>query len=204
VHSERSPAAARAQGVSLWGLQFWVALPMALEGCPPAFAHTDAQAIPRVERPGAQVSVVLGEAFGARSPVALTSPMFLVDVRLEAGASIALDAAYEERAAYVVEGTVRAPGSGDAVDSGHLAWFEPGEDVALVAVDRPARLVFLGGAPLDAPRFLWWNFVSSSRDAILDAQDAWSRLDPAKFPPVPGETEHIPLPARPAPSGPAM
>ena len=82
VHSERSPDDVRAAGPRLWGLQFWVALPLEKEQCPPAFAHHGADAIPRVTRPGARLSVVLGEAFGATSPVELTSPMFLVDVRL--------------------------------------------------------------------------------------------------------------------------
>jgi redox-sensitive bicupin YhaK (pirin superfamily) len=199
VHSERSPAAARVAGAKLWGLQFWVALPLELEGCAPAFAHTEAQAIPQVERPGAHIDVVLGEAFGARSPVATTSPLFLVNVRLEAGASITLDVAHAERAAYVVAGAVRVAGAPDPVASAHLAWFDAGEELTLTAADGPAHVVFLGGPPLDAPRFLWWNFVSSSRDAVLDAQAAWSNQDPAQFPPVPGETEHIPLPSRPVP-----
>jgi len=199
VHSERSPAEARAAGVRLWGLQFWVALPLELETCPPAFAHTDADAIPRTGRPGARIAVVLGEAFGLRSPVAVTSPVFLVDVRLDAGASITLDAAHAERAAYVVEGEVRSPGAAEPVGREHLLWFDADEDVTLTAADAPAHVVFLGGPPLDAPRFLWWNFVSSSRDAVLDAQAAWSAQDPAQFPPVPGETEHIPLPSRPVP-----
>jgi len=125
--------------------------------------------------------------------------MFLVNVRLEAGASITLEAAHAERAAYVVAGEVRAAGAADAIASAHLAWFDAGEEITLTATGGAAHLVFLGGPPLDAPRFLWWNFVSSSRDAVLDAQAAWSNQDPAQFPPVPGETEHIPLPSRPVP-----
>jgi redox-sensitive bicupin YhaK (pirin superfamily) len=199
VHSERSPAAARTNGAKLWGLQFWVALPLALESCAPAFAHTDADAIPGAQRAGANVRVILGEAFGLRSPVEATSPLFLADVRLEAGASITLDVPDAERAAYVVEGEVRAAGAADPVPNAHLIWFEAGEDVTITAGDAPAHVVFLGGPPLDAPRFLWWNFVSSSRDAVLDAQAAWSAQDPSQFPPVPGETEYIPLPSRPVP-----
>ncbi len=204
VHSERSPAAARVDGAKLWGLQFWVALPLALETCAPAFAHTPAAQIPRTGGPGARIRVVLGEAFGVRSPVATTSPMFLVDVELDAGASLTLDVAHAERAAYVVDGEVRAGASTDAVPRAHLIWFDEGEDATLTAGDAPAHVVFLGGPPLDAPRFLWWNFVSSSRDAVLEAQAAWSRMDPAQFPPVPGETEHIPLPARPMPPATAV
>ena len=201
VHSERSPDELRADGPRLWGLQFWVALPLELEQCPPAFAHHGADAIPRVTRPGARASVVLGEAFDAVSPVALTSPMFLVDVRLEAGASIELEADYAERAAYVLEGEVRANDAEPATAKEHLIVFDAGETARLTAGAEPAHVVFLGGPPLDAPRFLWWNFVSSQRDLILEAQAAWSEQ---RFPKVPGETEFIPLPARPMPPGSAL
>jgi len=199
VHSERSPDDVRADGPRLWGLQFWVALPIELEQCAPAFAHHGADAIPRVTRPGARLSVVLGEAFGATSPVALTSPMFLVDVRLDAGASITLDIDAAERAAYVLEGQVRANDADAATAKEHLVVFDAGERAQLTAGDAPAHVVFLGGPPLDAPRFLWWNFVSSQRDRILQAQAAWSEQ---RFDKVPGETEYIPLPSRPTPPAP--
>jgi len=200
THSERSPDELRADGPRLWGLQFWVALPLELEQCPPAFAHHGADEIPRVTRPGASLGVVLGEAFGATSPVALTSPMFLVDARLEPGATLELEASYAERAAYVLEGEVRANGAEAATASEHLIVFDAAEPARLTAGAEPAHVVFLGGPPLDAPRFLWWNFVSSRRDLILEAQAAWSEQ---RFPKVPGETEFIPLPVRPLPPGPA-
>ncbi len=196
THSERSPDDVRADGPRLWGLQFWVALPLALEECPPAFAHHGVDEIPRVTRPGARLSVVLGEAFGAASPVALTSPMFLVDVRLEAGATLALEADYAERAAYVLEGEVFTDDAGAATAREHLIVFDAGERAVLRAGSEPAHVVLLGGPPLDAPRFLWWNFVSSRRELILEAQAAWSEQ---RFPKVPDETEFIPLPQRPLP-----
>ena len=199
VHSERSPDTARADGARLWGLQFWVALPLELEQCPPAFAHHGADAIPRVTRPGARLSVVLGEAFGAVSPVALTSPMFLVDVTLEAGATLELEVDHAERAAYVLEGEVRANDAQAATAKEHLIVFDAGEPARLTAGGESAHVVLLGGPPLDAPRFLWWNFVSSQRDLILEAQAAWSEQ---RFPKVPGETEFIPLPSRPMPPQP--
>ena len=196
THSERSPDELRADGPRLWGLQFWVALPLALEQCPPAFAHHGADEIPRVTRPGARLSVVLGEAFGATSPVAVTSPMFLVDVRLEPGATLELEASYAERAAYVLEGEVRANDAEAPTAKEHLIVFDAAEPARLTAGPQPAPAVLLGGPPLDAPRFLWWNFVSSQRDLILEAQAAWSEQ---RFPKVPGEIEFIPLPARPLP-----
>ena len=196
THSERSPDELRAGGPRLWGLQFWVALPLELEQCPPAFAHHGADEIPRVTRAGARLSVVLGEAFGATSPVAVTSPMFLVDARLEPGATLELEASHAERAAYVLEGQVRADGADAATVKEHLIVFDAAEPARLTAGDRPAHVVFLGGPPLDAPRFLWWNFVSSDRDLILEAQAAWQEQ---RFPKVPGETEFILLPSRPMP-----
>lgn len=201
THSERSPDELRADGPRLWGLQFWVALPLALEQCPPAFAHHGADEIPRVTREGARLSVVLGEAFGATSPVALTSPMFLVDVYLEPGATLELEVDAAERAAYVLEGEVRANDSDAPTAKEHLIVFDPAEPARLTAGSEPAHVVLLGGPPLDAPRFLWWNFVSSDRDLILQAQAAWSEQ---RFPAVPGESEFIPLPARPMPPGSAL
>jgi redox-sensitive bicupin YhaK (pirin superfamily) len=201
THSERSPDELRADGPRLWGLQFWVALPLELEQCPPAFAHHGADEIPRVTRPGARLSVVLGEAFGATSPVALTSPMFLVDVTLEPGATLELDVDAAERAAYVLEGEVRANDSEAATAKEHLIVFDAGEPARLTAGSEPAHVVLLGGPKLDAPRFLWWNFVSSDRDLILQAQAAWTEQ---RFPKVPGESEFIPLPARPLPPGSAL
>jgi redox-sensitive bicupin YhaK (pirin superfamily) len=154
-----------------------------------------------VTRPGARLSVVLGEAFGAVSPVAVTSPMFLVDVTLEAGASLEVDIDYAERAAYVLEGEVRAGDADAATAREHLIVFDAGEPARLTAGSEPAHVVLLGGPPLDAPRFLWWNFVSSQRDLILEAQAAWSEQ---RFPNVPGETEFIPLPSRPMPPQPTV
>ncbi|MET0382127.1 MAG: pirin family protein [Burkholderiaceae bacterium] len=197
THSERSPDSARLAGATLWGLQFWVALPLALEDCAPAFAHHGAEAIPEVERPGARIRVVLGEAFGARSPVVPTSPMFLIDVRLEAGARVAFDMPSAERAAIVVDGAVRGGAPDVSVPKEHLIVFDEGERCVLTAGDAPARLAFLGGPPLDAPRFLWWNFVGSRREPILRARHDWAQR---RFPPVPGETGSIPLPpSRPLP-----
>jgi len=202
VHSERTPPALRGQGSSLWGLQCWVALPLDLEDCDPAFAHHEAGELPRTERDGARLRVVVGEAFGLRSPVAVSSPMFMVDAQLAPGARLALDADHPERAAYVVSGTVRADDNdAPACGPGQLLVFAPDEPAALQAGDAPVRLVWLGGAALDAPRFVWWNFVASRRQAIEEASTRWTAQ---AFPAVPGETEFIPLPERRlAPTSPA-
>jgi redox-sensitive bicupin YhaK (pirin superfamily) len=198
VHSERTPPALRAGGARLAGLQLWVALPRAHEETAPAFAHHDAAALPELQLDGARLRVIVGAAFGARSPVEVLSPMVYVDVALDGSARLAVPDDHAERAAYVVQGAVRL---GDAVHGpGHLLVLAPGAPVVLEAADGPARLVLIGGDPLDGPRHVWWNFVSSSRERIEQARDDWAA---GRFPPVPGETEFIPLPAaRPPPAPP--
>jgi redox-sensitive bicupin YhaK (pirin superfamily) len=198
VHSERTPPALRAGGARLAGLQLWVALPRAHEETAPAFAHHDAAALPELQLDGARLRVIVGAAFGARSPVEVLSPMVYVDVALDGSARLAVPDDHAERAAYVVQGAVRL---GDAVHGpGHLLVLATGAPVVLEAADGPARLVLIGGDPLDGPRHVWWNFVSSSRERIEQARDDWAA---GRFPPVPGETEFIPLPAaRPPPAPP--
>ena len=198
VHSERTPPALRAGGARLAGLQLWVALPRAHEETAPAFAHHDAAALPELQLDGARLRVIVGAAFGARSPVEVLSPMFYVDVALEASARLAVPDDHAERAAYVVQGALRL---GDAVHGpGCLLVLAPGAPVMLEAADGPARFVLIGGEPLDGPRYVWWNFVSSSRERIERAREDWAAQ---RFPPVPGETEFIPLPvARPPPAPP--
>jgi hypothetical protein len=190
VHSERTPPGQRGGGARLAGLQLWVALPREHEEAAPAFAHHAADELPELERDGVRLRVIVGTAFGATSPVAVLSPMFYVDVALAASARLAVPDEHAERAAYVVQGAVRL---GDALHGpGRLLVLAPGAPAELVAEDGPARLVLVGGAPLDAPRFVWWNFVSSSRERIERAREDWAAQ---RFAAVPGESEFIPLPA---------
>jgi redox-sensitive bicupin YhaK (pirin superfamily) len=136
------------------------------------------------------VRVIVGEAYGARSPVQVLSPMFYVDVALAPASRLPVPDDHAERAAYVVQGSLRI---GEEVhEPGRLLVFAPGATVTLEAESGPVRLVLIGGAPLDGPRFVWWNFVSSSRERIDRARDDWAAQ---RFAAVPGETEFIPLPA---------
>jgi len=189
VHSERSPAAARKAGVKLHGLQLWVALPRAQEEAPPSFQHHAAGDLPALERDGARLRVIAGSAYGAASPVQVLSPLFYVEARLEADAALPLPDEHVERAAYVVEGSLSC--DGEAQGPGRMLVFHEGAP-AQIRAQEPARVMLLGGAPLDGERQVWWNFVSSSRERIERAKIDWRE---GRFPKVPGdEIEFIPLP----------
>jgi redox-sensitive bicupin YhaK (pirin superfamily) len=189
VHSERTALARRVDGATLHGLQCWVALPLDAEEQAPSFVHYDAPALPTVSGEGKTVRVVAGSAFGARSPVATTWDTLFAEVRLDAGATLPLDATYEERALYVVAGEIDV--QGDHFSVGQLIVFRPGDRITVHAVGA-AHLVILGGAAMDGPRHIWWNFVSSRKDRIDQAKADWKA---GRFTGVAGDSEFIPLPA---------
>lgn len=193
VHSERTPEDLRRRPAPLHGMQTWVALPHAAEEAQPSFVRHGARELPLIERPGAMIRVIVGTAFGVRSPVATFSATLYCALELGAGARLEVAAEHAERALYVASGAVAV--DGDPVAAGELAVLAPVP--AIVVARQAARLILLGGEPL-GERFVWWNFVASSRARIEAAQAEWlaygkgSRL----FAQVPGETEFIPLPAR--------
>lgn len=185
VHSERSD-----ERIKTHGLQLWVALPKSDEDSRPAFDHYPAQILPAFRDGGTNVRVLAGTAHGLTSPVKTKSPLFYLDVVLEPGARVQLPD-YAERAAYVIEGEAHVAGSADRVMPRQMAVFSKGDATELVA-EGPTRLVLLGGEPLDGPRYIWWNFVSSDADRIIEAHHRWRD---GKFPKVPGdEVEFIPAP----------
>lgn len=186
VHSERTPDDLRGQPRRSHGLQLWCALPAADEEMAPSFAHTPAEALPELEVGGATVRVLVGEAFGARSPVQVRSPTLYLDILLRAGDAFPLPPA-AERAVYVVSGAVRL--DADSVPPQRMRVFEPGSE-PMLAADADARVVLIGGDGL-GPRHMWWNFVSTRKERIVQAADDWAA---GRFPTVPGETEFIPLP----------
>ncbi len=188
AHSERSPSAARRGSEGMFGIQSWIALPQAQEETEPSFQHFDAASLPIVEDGGIRARVIAGSAFGRKSPVGMLSEWLYAEVALAAGASAPLDPDQEERAIYVVEGEVDV--AGETFEGPRLLVFRPGDRISVRAIS-PARLMFLGGAALEGPRYIWWNFVSSHRERIEQAKEDWKT---GKFTPVPGETEFIPLP----------
>ena len=189
VHSEKVTDEVRASGQRLHGLQTWVALPREAEESDPAFEHYPAAGIPALNVGGAAIRVVLGSAFGVSSPVKTHSDSLYVEVLLEPGQSVDIPQA-EELAVYVVEGSVAI--DRQFVDAGVFAVLHGGAS-GRVTAESPARVMFAGGDTLPGERFIWWNFVSSSRGRIEQAKSDWREQ---RFDAVPGETDFIPLPER--------
>lgn len=188
VHSERTPAALRTGGSPLSGIQAWVALPRALEECAPAFVHHAADTLPIHRERGATIRVLVGALHDVRSPVVPASPMLYADAELGPDARFVFPADQPERALHVASGSVRL--GGERFDAGQLLVFRPGDAIPIESLG-PARVMLLGGEPLDGPRHLWWNFVSTSKERIEQAKADW---EAERFAPVPDETERIPLP----------
>lgn len=194
VHSERTSAALRVQGSSLYGLQCWVALPTKHEEIDPAFQHIAADLLPLIEGDGATAKIIAGSFFGKQSPVATLSDLFYVDVRLQAGARLDVPAEYPEQAMYVIEGQLDL-GRDGIFNAGQLLVLKANTSVTLRGAGPGiTKLMLLGGEPMDGSRYLMWNFVSSSLDRLEQAKDDWKER---RFADVPGETEFIPMPDMP-------
>jgi redox-sensitive bicupin YhaK (pirin superfamily) len=190
VHSERTAPELKARGSRLFGLQTWVALPAVHEETGPSFAHYEEADLPVLDAEGKRVRVVVGQAWGLRSPVETFSDTIYADVRLEPSAALPLDTAHEERAIYVVSGVVSI--GNDRFPSGQFLVLRPETLVIRNSEDEPARLVLVGGETMDGPRHIWWNFVSSRPERIEQAKADWKA---GRFGTVPGDAdEFIPLP----------
>lgn len=195
AHSERTDAALRAVGHRLYGVQSWVALPEDAAESDPSFHHHPKASLPLIERGGARLRLIAGEAFGAKSPVLMFSPIFYLGVEAQTGAEIPLPDEYEERALYLLDGAVEI--NGERYEGERMIVFKAGEapDIRALAA---TRAMLLGGAPL-GPRMIWWNFVAPSNDRLEQAKRDWSESAAAGFKGgafslPPGESEFIPLP----------
>jgi len=188
AHSERTAMEARTSDNPLFGIQMWVALPRRYEETEPAFIHYAADDLPTLEGEGKRVRLIAGSLYGSRAPASTFSAMFYADAVLQAGARIELPAEHEERAIYIATGRIEI--AGDAFEAGRLLVFRRGDTITVTAAE-PSRILLLGGEPMDGPRHLWWNFVSSSKERIEQAKEDWRT---GRFTPVMGETEFIPLP----------
>jgi hypothetical protein len=189
VHSERTSPEHRKDGEPIHGLQCWVALPAAEEESAPEFSHHDSAVLPLIRDNGKAVRVVAGRLFGERSPVPTLWETLFADVRLAAGAALPVDPDTEERAIYLIAGEIDI--AGERFGAGHLLVLRPGDPITVMAVGD-AHLMLLGGAAMDGPRHIWWNFVSSRKERIEQAKADWKA---ARFDTVPGdEQEFIPLP----------
>jgi redox-sensitive bicupin YhaK (pirin superfamily) len=188
VHSERSDQELRKRRQKLYGIQIWVALPKRHEETGPDFTHYSAELLPEVEGEGKRVRVIAGSLFGKASPVKTLSKLFYADAVCRPGSALLLDNEHEERGLYLVEGTVEI--AGQTFEPGRLLVFSSDVEIT-INPKSAARFVVFGGEPLDGPRHLWWNFVSSSRARIEQAKADWKA---GRFAPVPDDSEFIPLP----------
>jgi redox-sensitive bicupin YhaK (pirin superfamily) len=189
VHSERSPIADRALDRQIYGIQSWVALPKQFEETAPGFEHIASDRLPELIDGQRRVKVIAGEIFGAKSPVKTHSDLFYADVVLQPGGRIPMPTDHVERAIYITDGSVQV--GDDSFEAGRLLVFHP-KDPIVIASQYGARFMMLGGEPMDGPRYIWWNFVSSSKERIEAAKDDWAK---ARFEIVPGDAkEFIPLP----------
>jgi redox-sensitive bicupin YhaK (pirin superfamily) len=190
AHSERTDTALRGQTNRLFGIQSWAALPKTMEETAPAFAHHDAAALPVLEDGGVRLRLIAGDGWGLRSPVETFWPLFYADASLTPGAVLPLPDQHEERGVYVVQGAVDV--AGVRFEAGRMLLFRAGDAMSVTAGPEGARLLLLGGAVMDGPRHIFWNFVASSRERIEQAKADWRAK---RFGIVAGdETEFIPLP----------
>jgi redox-sensitive bicupin YhaK (pirin superfamily) len=190
VHSERTGQDVRLGPSRLYGIQSWVATPKALEEGAPRFHHQPKAELPTWSFEGVQGRLLMGDFQGLRSPVPTDWQTVYADIDMQRGARISVPPEHEERALYLLQGDVVV--AGVPFSPGRMLVLKPGRSVDLTA-QTPARVLLLGGATMDGPRYIWWNFVSSSRDRIEEAKKAWAA---GAFPAVPGETEHTPLPTQ--------
>lgn len=194
VHSERSGPASRGREETMFGFQAWLGLPQALEETDPSFQHVAAGDVPVIIDNGLELKLLAGEFGGRRAPTKLFSDTLYADVILEAGARFAVESRHIERAVYVVSGAIEVEGQTGAFAKDELVVFRADAEIVLRAVG-PTRLMLMGGEPLDGPRHIFWNFVSSRQDRIDQAAADWRER---RFKGVPGdEAEFIPLPETP-------
>lgn len=188
VHSERTPDDVRARGHALLGLQVWMALPEDSQEIDPSFQHYGADSLTSVTLDGCTITVVAGDAFGAQSPVAVYSRTLYADIQMDAGASLTVPAHHEERAIYVIKGSVKL--GEEKFDEATMIVLREGEEVPTTSPGG-AHVALIGGDKLKKPRRLFWNFAHTDIAKIDEAKQRWKD---SGFDPVPGEDEFIPLP----------
>ena len=197
THSERTDGDARDNPHSLFGLQTWVALPREAEDTGAAFQHTPEAELPVIEGEGKSVRLILGSGWGETAPVKTLSETIYADAVLQPGTAIPLPDNHEDRGVYVLQGEIEI--GGQTFAAGRMLVFRPGDRLSLRAGPQGARVMILGGATLDGPRYIWWNFVASSKERIEAAKEAWRAGDwqNGRFHLPPGDdAEFIPLPDR--------
>lgn len=175
THSERTSAETRATRHSLFGVQTWIALPEDREDQAPDFEHHKEAALPVLQDTGITARLILGTSYGETSPVSMPSQTFYLDVVLQAGAAFPLTDEHEDRGIHITQGSLEV--AGETYETGQMMIFRPGDKISVKAGPQGARFMALGGATLNEKRYIWWNFVSSSKDKIEEAKEAWKAAD---------------------------
>ena len=188
VHSERIPDDIRQSDAEVRGLQIWIALPEELEVADPSFHHYDAKNLPHLQQEELQVTVLIGEGFGLQSPAVMFSPTQLIHVKLKAQSSIDWKRQHSQQGIYIINGNIQI--NGKDYPTYEMLEISELDSVSITALTDTELMIF-GGAPLDKPRILWWNFVSSDQARLDLAKQRWKD---GQFPPIPGEIDFIPLP----------
>ena len=152
-------------------MQPWLAIPNEREDAAAGFTHPGRDALPELEGEGKEVRLILGTAWGEKVGLEMPSEVFYADARLAPGASIPLPDDHEDRGVYILDGEVSS--GGQTFEAGRMLVFRPGDRVSVKAGPAGARVMLLGGATMDGPRFIWWNFVASSRERIEAAKECW-------------------------------
>jgi redox-sensitive bicupin YhaK (pirin superfamily) len=195
THSERTSAETRKAPHSLYGIQTWVALPDSAEDSEPSFEHHGKDTLPFLENEGVRMRLILGRAYGKAAPAKMASDIFYGDVEMDAGAALPLPDDHEDRGAYVTEGEIVV--AGQSFPAGQMIVFRPGDRITVKAGEPGARIMILGGETLNGPRYIWWNFVASSRERIEQAKEDWraGKWEDGRFALPPDDRdEFIPLP----------
>ncbi|MBB3237211.1 pirin family protein [Phyllobacterium endophyticum] len=194
-HSERTSATARTGPNSLFGIQTWLALPEKNEDMAPTFNHYGEEKLPVIEDQGVSVRLILGNAYGKTAPATMFSETFYADVTLGSSARLPMPDNHEDRGIYIVEGSITI--AGQEFEAPQMMVFRPGDRITVAAGQKGARLMILGGATLSEPRYIWWNFVASSKERIEEAKAEWQaqKWGEGLFDlPIHDRDEHIPLP----------
>jgi redox-sensitive bicupin YhaK (pirin superfamily) len=197
THSERVPTELLGHSVAIYGIQTWVALPERDEDAAPGFEHHPREALPVLEDEGINLRLILGNAYGAVAPASVFSDTFYADVALQPGARMPLPVDHEDRGLHILEGSISV--AGETFQAGQMMIFRPKDSISVAAGQSGARLIILGGATLGGPRYIWWNFVSSSQQKIEAAKEEWRKSDwgHGQFDLPPDDrNEFIPLPDR--------
>ena len=197
THSERTGIKERLSNHSLFGIQSWIALPEKYEDTNAFFSHHSQLALPLIEDRGVSACLVAGSSWGASSPIEQFSDMFYIDVNLNAFASVPLPVEHEDRAIHVMQGEIVV--AGQSFETGQMLIFRPSDKISIKAGNKGARVIMLGGATLEGPRYIWWNFVSSSLEKIEAAKKDWAagEWEKGRFQlPFGDMDEFIPLPEK--------